>query len=124
MFSKVFDYFLLTCLKAEQVYPERGGGLPLVLQQPHAAADHERDGGGPRQVHLQVTCTTVHLYIHMYTCTLYNCTPAGPRTASGRPAERSASTVSRQRPPETKITFNNQIFFRNFMIFLAAKAAQ
>ena len=62
MFSKVFEYFLLTCLKAEQVYPERGGGLPLVLQQPHAAANHERDGGGPRQVHLQVTCT-------LYTCT-------------------------------------------------------
>ena len=64
MFSKVFEYFLLTCLKAEQVYPERGGGLPLVLQQPHAAADHERDGGGPRQVHLQVTCTSVHLCVH------------------------------------------------------------
>ena len=57
IFLKVYKYFLLTCLQAEQVYPERGGGLPLVLQQPHAAADHERDGGGPRQVHLQVTCT-------------------------------------------------------------------
>ena len=65
MFLKIFEYFLLTCLQAEQVYPERGGGLPLVLQQPHAAADHERDGGGPRQVHLQVTCTPIHLY----TCT-------------------------------------------------------
>ena len=57
IFLKVYKYFLLTCLQAEQVYPERGGGLPLVLQQPHAAADHERDGGGPREVHLQVTCT-------------------------------------------------------------------
>ena len=111
---------MLTCLQAEQVYPERGGGLPLVLQQPHAAADNERDGGGPRQVHLQVNCTPVHLYI----CTRVHYTPAGPRTASGRPAARSASTVSRQWTPETKITFNNQIFFRNFMIFLAAKAAQ
>ena len=74
MFLKIFEYFLLTCLQAEQVYPERGGGLPLVLQQPHAAADNERDGGGPRQVHLQVTCT---LYtctsVHLYTCTLYTC---------------------------------------------------
>ena len=73
MFLKIFEYFLLTCLQAEQVYPERGGGLPLVLQQPHAATDHERDGGGPRQVHLQVTCTSVHLYtVYLYTCRAKN----------------------------------------------------
>ena len=42
-----------TFTQEEQVRGDGGRGLPLLLQQPHAAEDQQRDGGGPGEVHLQ-----------------------------------------------------------------------